>query len=59
VDPPFPRLCVCVCAVREFRSVLQHMEGEVTELSADVEHLQRFSSGAISIEELLGHCSAL
>ncbi|KAG1670683.1 hypothetical protein FOA52_010958 [Chlamydomonas sp. UWO 241] len=48
------------CAgVREFRSVMQHMEGEVTELSAEVEHLQRFSSGAISIEELLGHCSAL
>lgn len=32
----------------EFRTVLQHMEGEVTELTDEVERLQRFSSGSIS-----------
>ncbi|KAG2426160.1 hypothetical protein HXX76_013141 [Chlamydomonas incerta] len=48
------------CAgARDFREAISDLQDEVTELTTEAEHLERFTVDAISFEELLGHCLAL
>ncbi|GFR49705.1 hypothetical protein Agub_g11856 [Astrephomene gubernaculifera] len=44
---------------REFRQVLSDLQDEVSDLTTEVENLERFTVDTISFEELLGHCVGL
>jgi hypothetical protein len=43
-------LCACMHAAREFKMMMQDLEDEVSELTGEVQHLQRFSVDSLSFE---------